>query len=869
MSRPPLWFRCLLALLPSAFRREHGMEIYELAARYAEGRSFPGRTLVWLRAAVDLVAVGWRDRAEPFDGMGRDLRFAFRSLRRDPGFALFAVAILGFGVGASVTVFSVAQELLLRPLPFAEPERLVWISNGEFGRGQRLSSLSTQSGQLEPLRSASTQFADAGGYHLFDRAGDHTLWVGDEPKRATRLRVTPNFFDLLGVEPIVGRLFAPDEVLDESPPVILLSHGGWQRFFAGDPAVVGEEVALDQGQATVIGVLPASFDFTRIFAPGSRVDYVAPFPLSEESNSSGNTLGLIGRLAADATLASAQAEAEALVRTDLMNEFHPVVRPLREHLTGSFRPALLLMTASVVLVMLMVSANLSNLLLARGAARERELAIRSALGAGRRRLAQQLFTESLIIAAAGGGVGVVLAVYGTRLLASLDVRVPMLGDTGVDATALGLALGGSLAVALLFGMAPALRGTDVDPNESLKEGGRGSAGGRGESALRRGLVVSQVAIACLLLVAATLTARSLVHLIETDLGYDPDGTIALRIDPSTRFADEGERVGYYGEVLERVRAAPGVGAAGLTDVLPMAFNRRWNFKLESRPDVDDVLPYLRVVSEDYLAAMGLRLLAGRDFTEADGPGEPRVGLINETLARQIWGDASPVGEMARTAYIDFEIVGVVRPTRMLSVDQEPGPEIFLPIRQLRDQAAAHLIVRGERPTDELTELARAAVRAVDPAIPLDSVVTIDGIVDSSLAPKRFLVMLLAGFAMFALVLAALGIYAVIAYSVTRRRREIGIQMALGAPNGLVVRRIMRESLVMTAVGLLAGLGGSLLAAGVLQGLLFGVGATDPPTLAAVAAVLVVVAAAASWIPARRALAVSPVEAVTGEVATRR
>lgn len=868
MSTPPGWFRGLLALLPRDFRREHGEEICELATRYAEGRSAVGRAAVWVRAAIDLMMVAAQSRRGVLDGLGRDIRYGLRSLRRDLGFALFAVGIVGFGVGASVTVFGVARALLLRPLPFMEPERLVWISNGEFGRGERLSNISVQSGQLEPLRNAATQFIDVGGYHLFDREGDHTLRVGTRPLRATRLRVTENFFAVLGVTPMVGRLFDDDEVLDDSPPVILLTHGGWLRFFSGAGDVVGSSVELDDGTATVIGILPPSFDFTRIFTPGSRIDYVAPFPLSERSNRTGNTLGLIGRLAADATIASAQAEAEALVRTDLTNDFEPVVRPLREHLSGSFRPALLLLTASVLLVMLMVCANLSNLLLARGAARQRELSIRAAIGAGRKRLVQQLLTESLILGLGGALLGIVLALNGTRFLASLDLRIPMLGDTRVDATALLLALGASVGVTLLFGVAPAVRGTDVDPNESLKDGARGASEGRGQATLRRTLVVSQVAIACLLLVSSALTVRSLVHLVDTDLGYDPSGRIALRIDPSTRFASDAERVGYYAEVLGRVREAPGIAAAGLTDVLPMAFNRRWDLDVVGRPDDDGVYPFVRVVSEGYLAAMGLDLLAGRDLTTRDGPAAPRVGLINEALAEGIWGDESPVGALARTSGREFEVIGVVRSTRQVSVDQVPGPEIFLPIRQLGDQPAVHLIVRGDRPAEDLIAVAREAVRGVAPSIPLDNVVSLDAVVGASLAPKRFLAWLLGGFALFALVLAALGIYAVIAYSVTQRRREIGIHVALGATNALVARRLVRESMAMTAVGLVAGLALSLLAARTMQAVLFEIEATDPVTLTGVAVVLLAVSGAASWIPARRALAVSPVEAVSGETRSR-
>ncbi len=863
MRRPPVWFRVFLALVPADFRRRHGEEIAQLAAEYAEGRSLVGRTLVWARASLDLLAVALRARATLPEQVTRDLRTGVRSLRRDVGFTAFAVVMIGLGIGASVSVFSVARALLLRPLPFAEPERLVWISNGEFGRGQALSSISVQSGQLEPLRTVATQFTDVGGYHLFDRAGDHTIRRGEVALRATRLRVTGNFFDLLGVQPVMGRAFAADEMLDDSPPVLVLTHSGWQRIFDGAPGAVGSEIDLDDGRATVIGVLPPSFGFTEIFAPGSRIDYVQAWPLTERSNRTGNTLGLIGRLAPGASIASAQAEAEALVRTDIRNEFDPVVRPLRDHLSGAFRSTVALLAVSVLLVMLMVCANLSNLLMARGAARERELSVRAAIGADRARLIRQLLTESLLLSGAGAMVGVGLAVAGTRGLASLDLRIPMLAQTRVDGTALLLTLLAAVGTGLLFGVAPALRGAANAPGGALGGGARGASDSRRHVGFRRTLVATQVAIACLLLVASTLTARSLLRLVDTDLGYDPAGRIALRVDPTTRFESSEARLTYYSELLDRVRAAPGIAAAGLSDILPMAFNRRWGLRIVGR-DEEGRSPFMRLVSEDYTSAMGLEVVRGRDFTAADGPDAPAVALINELLAEEAWPNESPLGAIIQTSGREYEVVGVVRSTRQLSVDQEPGLEVFLPMRQNGDYRAVHLIVQGDRPPEDLTAIARAAVREVAPGVPLDQVVSMDAVVGSSLATQRFLAGLLGGFAAFALVLAALGVYAVISYSVTRRRREIGIRIALGATNERVVRRLLRDGVAMTAVGLGVGLTLSIAGAGSLQSLLYGVEATDPSSLAAAVLALGAVAVAASWVPARRALAIDPAEAVKGE-----
>lgn len=863
MTRPPVWFRAFLALVPRDFRRRHGEEITHLAARYAEGRAWPGRTLVWARACLDLLAVAIRSRATLPEQLTRDVRSGVRSLRRDLGFTTFAVVMVGMGVGASVAVFSVARALLLRPLPFTEPDRLVWISNGEFGRGQALSSISVQSGQLEPLRTVSTQFADVGGYHLFDRAGDHTIRVGEASLRATRLRVTGNFFDLLGVHPVMGRLFAADEMLDDSPPVVLLTHAGWQRIFGGAPNAVGTEIELDERRATVIGVLPPSFGFTEIFAPGSRIDYVQAWPLTERSNRSGNTLGLIGRLAPGASIASAQAEAVALVRSDLSNRFNPVVRPLRDHLSGGFRATVALLAASVLLVVLMVCANLSNLLMARGAARERELSVRAAIGADRARLIRQLLTESLLLSGAGAALGVGLAVAGTRFLAGLDLRIPMLSHTRVDGTVLLLTLVAAVGTGLLFGVAPALRGASQAPGAALSGGARGASDSRRQVGFRSTLVAAQVAIACLLLVASTLTARSLLHLADTDLGYDPEGRVAIRVDPTNRFETDAERIGYYSSVLDGVRAASGITAAGLSDLLPMAFNRRWDLRVVGRDD-ESWSPFMRIVSEDYTKAMGLEVVRGRGFTPADGPDATPVALINEVLAERVWQDESPLGSILATSGREYEVVGVVRSTRQLSVDQEPGLELFLPIRQIGDHRAVHLIVSGDRPPEDLTAIARAAVQEVAPTVPLDEVVALEAVVGSSLATQRFLAALLGGFAAFALLLAALGVYAVISYSVSRRRREIGIRMALGATSQRVVRRLLRDGVVMTGVGLGVGLVLSLAGAQSLQSLLYGIEATDPVSLAVVVAALGGVAIVASWIPARRALAIDPAEAVKGE-----
>lgn len=885
MTRPPRWFNVLLRILPEPFRTEHADEIVDLAGRYAQDRTATGSVAIWARAAIDVLSVGLALRfrsvrrsreakrdATLLDTLRQDLRYGLRSVRGDPGFAVFATLIVALGIGASVTVFSVVQSLLLRPLPFTEPDRLVWIANGEWGRGQQLSEISVQSDYVVDLRNGATQFEDVAGYHLFDRDGDHTLTRAGATQRVTRLRVTENLFSVLGLDPAHGRLFSADEAWDEGPAAILLTHAFWERAFGSSPDVVGSMVDIDAEPTLVVGVLPEAFDFPDIFAPGRRIDYIAPFPLSARSNRSGNTLGVIGRLAPGATVESAATEAVALaaqgdVVTDASgrrrNGFAPVVMPLREHLSGAFRASMFVLLCAVGLVMLIVCANLSNLLLARSATRRHELAVRAALGAARPRLIRQLMTESLLLSTAGAVLGVLLAFLGTSVVSGLDLRIPLLGGTRVDTTALVVAVAMSGVVGLLFGVAPALRGSDVRVHESLKDSARGSSASLRGERLRSALVVSEVALACLLLVASALMVRSLVRVLDVDLGYDATNVVAIRIDPSTRFAANEERVAFYSEALRRVRGAPGVASAGLTDVLPMGFNRRWDVRgTEEYREGESTTAFVRVASDGYVDAMGLSLMGGRDLLPTDGPSTRRVALVNERLARVLWPGEDPLGRTVWSSGASYVVVGVVRDTRHLSPEQDPGPEVFFSARQLSDQNAVHLVVRGSRSIDGLVETVRAELGAIDSSLPLDEVTSIQAILDASLAPRRFLVTLLAGFALFALTLASLGIYGVISYAVAQRRREIGIHIALGAPVRELRTKIVRETLGLAAVGLVLGIVGAVLVSRVLQSMLFGITGLDPIAYGSVVVTLASVACVAGYVPARRATLVNPLDSLS-------
>jgi len=809
-------------------------------------------------------------RAEWWESLVQDLRYSVRTLARDRRLTVSAVLIVGLGVGASITVFSVINALLVRPLPFRNPDQLVFISNGD---AYDLSSRTTQVAYVSALQRESRTLVDVAGYSEFFGDGDRSLTSGaGEPERLTRLEVTGNFFPLLGVRPVVGRLFSPDEALQGGPKAVLLSHRLWQRRFASDPGIIERTLVIDGAPVSVVGVLPPSFDFGSIFAPGRHVDYYSPFPLSAENNRKGNMLALVGRLRAGATPELAQGETSAIGQTTAaagqrLNEFHPVVRSLRAHVSGAYRPALLALAGSVVLVMMLVCANLSNLLLTRTATREREIAVRVALGADRRRLIRQLLTESVVLSATGAVLGVVLAISGTRLLASTQsIRLPLLDQVRVDGPALGFALVATVATGILFGVAPALRVSGVAIQDALKNTGLSVSSGRRHEWIRSALVVTEVALACTLLVGAGLLVRSFLRVVDQDLGYRPESAVAIRIDPSTRFSSLEQRSGFYDDALHRVFAAPGITAAGLTDVLPMGFNRRWSARAagSDMPWEGAPSPFVRVVSEGYFKAMGVGMRAGRDFTAHDDANSQPVVIINDALARRLWPGRDPIGRSIEASGVVREVIGVVPGLRYQSLEEESGADMYLALRQTPDFDAVYAIARSSLPTSSVIATLRAALRPMDAGLALTEVRTMQDIVDRSVSPRRFLVLLLGGFAGFALVLASLGIYAVVSYGVVQRRREIGIRMALGATPGKVQMQVLRRTLRLACIGLSLGLVASWALGRTMQSLLYGVAFSDPTTFAGALAVLTLIAVLAGVLPARRAAHLDPLEALRTE-----
>jgi predicted permease len=807
------------------------------------------------------------------DNALQDLRYAVRMLRRDAGLSTFAILIIGLGVAASSTVFTVVNALLLQPLPFADSDRLVWIANG---KSENLSSQTVQVANLRDLQSQSQSLEAVAGYSPFYNGGDIQLTGVGEPERLTGVPVTENFFPLLGIQPKVGRLFTPAECVFNAPKTVLLSHAFWRRRFGSNPAVNGQTIVLDGAPSTIVGVLPASFDFPAVFAPGGRADFFRPFPLSPETNRRGNTLALIGKLKPGVSIERAQAEATVIgerVRTGNINGvsrngFRPNLSTLRQRVSGRFREALLILTGAIGFLMLLVCANLSNLLLARATARHREMAVRTALGASRWRLIRQMLCESGVLACCGAVLGLVLTFVAVRSVTQWDsTSIPLLSAVRVDGVVLAFTIAAAMITGVVFGLVPALQASNPAPNSALKEAGRSGAagGGRERSLVRASLVVCEIALACVLLTSAGLLVRSLMRVLDVELGFETENVLALRTDPNRTYSAYPQKLQYFDAVLRAARSVPGVQSAGLTDALPLGDNfgwRNWTVGVQGQTYEKGQTPValVRVVDDGYLQTMKIPIRAGRDFTLADNTSTGNVAIINRTLAKVLWpGGEDPVGRMISTSRIDRQVIGVVDGVRYFGSEKEAGAEMYLPIRQCPDFSSIDLVVRG----GSAKEL-RTALKSMDPNMPVSDVRTMQNLVDRSVFARKAVMSLLAGFALFGLILAALGIYAVISYSVTQRRQEMGIRMALGASAGDLLRRILGQTLKLAAVGLLLGVPASWLVARVMQGLLFGVSSTDPLTFAGVLLLLAAVAGMAGYLPARRAAGLNPADALRCE-----
>lgn len=796
----------------------------------------------------------------------QDLRFGVRTLLKNPGFTSIALLTLALGIGANTAIFSVVNTLLFRPLPFREPERLVWIANT--GTTGGLSSVTTRVANFNDWRAQNKSFEDMAAYFAFFDYGSYNLIGVGEPERVIGVGVSQNFFALLGVAPQLGRSFNEEESRWNGSPAVILSHAYWVRRFAADPTVVGRALTLNDKSTTVVGVLPPTFDFASTFSPGSRVDIVTPFPLTQETDRWGNTLAVIGRLKPGVTMAQAQAELDLL--NQQLKQAHPErwtwgakLTGLQEQISGKFRRAFLVLFGAVGCVLLIACTNLSNLLLARAATRRKEIAVRIALGANRARLVRQMLTESLLLAGGGALLGLPLAFAATRLLASTKAfSIPLLPTVTIDGMALAFTLFVALITALLFGIVPAWQMSGVDVHEDLKDASRGSSGGKRSARIRQALVVAEVALACVLLIGAGLLLRSFQRLLEVDLGFRPEQTAAWRIETGGRFRENAPRVAFFNELVRAVEHVPGVEAVGLTDTLPLGRNRSWGLRAkgETYPEGQSPLAFPRIVDPGYIKTMRIPLRAGRDFTAHDTADSERVLIINETAARRLWPHKDAIGQIALNGNTELRIVGVVSDVRHSALDQEAGLEMYLPITQ-SGSGSLELVVRAKMPIESLAPGVRAALSKVDPKLPTSEFQTLSQLVDQAASPKRLVTLLLGGFSLLALILAALGIYGVISYAVTQRTQELGIRLALGARTIDVLRLVIKQGMQPVVVGLGLGLVAAVALTRLLASLLFGVSATDPATFAGIALLLAAAALLACYLPARRAAKVDPVIAL--------
>jgi len=803
---------------------------------------------------------------QSLDILWQDLRYTFRTLRRDPGFTAIAILILALGIGANIAVFSVVNTILLRPLPFHDPQQLVWIT-GLPGRGG-LSSQTYSTDAYKAFVSQQRSYQDVTGYFAFSTSDNTRLLGRGEPLLLSGVLVNGNFFQTLGVQPILGRLFRPEECQKNAPPVTLLSYPFWKRQFGADPDIVGKAVNFDGRSVTIIGVLPETFDFGSVFSPGSKVDTYGPAIL-DDMEDWGNTLALIGRLKPGVSLAQAQAEADLLFPRLLFSFKHPdwggnytgKLSILKEYVSGKLRRSLIVLWCAVGLILLIVCVNLSNLMLARAAARGKEFAMRSALGAGRGRLIRQLLTESIVLSAIGALLGLGLAYGITFYLAHQgSIALPLLSSVTVDGSALVWTLLITVATAILFGLVPGLKMSRSNLQEALKDSGHGLSEGKKHETLRAALVISELALACVLLVGAGLLLHSFLRVLDVDLGFEPSRTAAIKVD----FDDsKPERRGaILRDMLQRILAVPGIEAAGIADNLPLDMNRSWGLSAKGKQYKPGELPatFVYVVTPGYLNVMGMRMLAGRDISWQDETGKERVAIINQTAARYLWPGEDPVGRMALVNGMDTRVIGVVADVRESSAETAPGWQMYLPVMQ-NGPVGAQLVVRTKLRPEVLASSVMATLRSINPAQPATEFRPIQNIVDHSVSPRRFFVSLVGIFAVLGLVLASLGIYGVISYSVTRQTQEIGIRMALGATVVNVQLQVIAKTLRLALIGIVLGAIASFAMARAITSLLFAVQPNDPPTFTSTIVLLTVVAIVAGYVPARRASRINPMIAL--------
>ena len=804
------------------------------------------------------------------DTLVQDLRFTFRTLARDRIFALVAVLILALGIGASITVFSVVNTLLLRPLPFPDSRFLVRIVPKVSRCGDSCATYSTDA--VQEYQQRTRVLAEVTGYDAFTSVGNWKLTDRPVPLPVTGVDVMDNFFRTLGVTPFLGRCaFSAEESRPTAAPVVILSYSFWKRQFHADRAIIGKSISLDGSPATVIGVLPETFDFGAVYAPGSRIDLFTPY-IYDRVREYGNMISLTGRLRPGATLAQAQAEADLLfpdldgsVKHAYKGRYTARIWELKDFVAGSLRRSLILLWASVGFIQLIVCLNLSNLLLARSAARSREFAMRSALGAARGRLIRQHFTESLVLAGAGATVGLALAFVAVLYLAHQgSLALPLLASIRLDRTAIVWTLLIAIFSALLFGIAPGLRSASGNLQGVLKSSSSNAAGSLSAARFRTALVVSEIALSCVLLVGAGLLLRSFLHVMDVDLGFRPAQAASMRLDVREDLKTPQQLASSLEVLTHRVEQVPGIEAVAIADSLPMSRNRSWYIAAAGKHYEPGELPgtFVTVVTPGYFKVLGIRLLRGRDLAWTDTDPKEAAVIINQTVARSLWPHEDAVGRLAMIDDQPARIVGVVDDVRETSAEAPGGWQMYISVSAPQFGASnLDVVVRSRVSASVLQPSILAILRDTNPGQPATDLKPLQLLVDHASSPRRFFAYLVSIFAALGLILASLGIYGVVSYTVTQRTPELGLRLALGATRANVQNSVLAQTLRLALIGIAAGTVASLAASSLISSLLFSTQPNDPTTFASILLVLVTVTLAAGYLPARRASRVDPLIAL--------
>ena len=795
----------------------------------------------------------------------KDVRFGMRMLLRSPGFAAAMILMLALGIGINTAIFSVFNGVLLQPLPYPEPGRLLQVWE-ERGAGQ-LNTVSAVNWVDWRAGARNLESIAVYGYEALTLTGE------GEARRLVGSLVSEGFFETLGVAPLLGRAFLPEEDRPGAGDVVVLSHGLWERSFGADPEVLGRSLTLNAEPYTVVGVMPSTFAF-----PGSAVDLWMPHAIDLAAEERGHHfLFSIARLADGVELATAQAEIDGIAAR-LAEEYpgtneNTTVRlvPLLEETVGEARPALMVLLAAVALVLLIACANVASLMLARGSVRGKEIAVRAALGAGRGALARQLLTESMLIALIAGFLGTLFAHWGVRLFLWISGGgVPRAGEIGVDPWVLAFALGVSILTGLICGAVPALQASRADLSHALQESGRTASASPRRRRAHAALVVAEVAIGLILLVGCGLLTRSFLELRRVDPGFQPDRVLTFQISlPPSRYSDGHRQAAFFRDTMERIAQLQGVAHVGATRGLPFAGSRSsTSFELEGRPQLPSDPSRnadVRLATPGFFQALGIPLLRGRLVQESDGPESRQVVVINEEMAQRFWPDEDPLGRKLRpfNPPVEVEVVGVVGNSLQGSLHERPAPAMYVPYRQ-RPHYKMSIVVRGDAASEALVPAIRKSVQSLDADQPIYSIASMRERLDASVSEERFSASLLTVFAAAALALALVGVYGVLSFAVSERTREIGVRMALGADRAAVLRLIVGGGVRLCAAGVVVGLVAALALTRILSGMLFGISATDPLVLVGTAALMIGTGLLASLTPALRAARVDPQEALRYE-----